>query len=94
MGMLYFSTFVIPFVWNSVWDLDIMLLRVFEFREYRHRRRRPLFVGLNEINIYSPALKPYDIQKVKDAWVNSVYCVTAYMICSFVACACSNDLYL
>jgi len=42
-------------------------------------------MGLNEINIYPSALKPYDIRKVKDAWVNSVYYVTAYMICNFVA---------
>jgi hypothetical protein len=46
-------------------------------------------MGLNEINIYAPALKPYDIRKVKDAWLNSVYYVTAYMICNFVAHACS-----
>jgi len=71
MPVLTFHTCFSIWVQFGMRDLHIMLLGVCGFRGNRRREDLTCLVGINKV-----AAKPYDVFKVKDAVIKSIYGVT------------------
>jgi hypothetical protein len=65
----------------GVRNLLLILKRICEFRDDRCMKGYTFFYERKLDCIYSCTVKPYDILKIKNSFVQSVYCVPEYCIC-------------